>query len=115
MSCIEIYLYDVDHKDECKLAIRLYPERLLIPTESGCEWTWQRTDSKYYYVKDHLGNIRVTLQQNGNLASARDYYPYGETLRAYTTAGVGDRYMFTEKERDVETNLDYFACPDTKI
>jgi RHS repeat-associated protein len=76
----------------------------------GCEWTWQRTDSKYYYVKDHLGNIRVTLQQNGNLASARDYYPYGETLRAYTTAGVGDRYQFTEKERDTETNLDYFGA-----
>jgi RHS repeat-associated protein len=76
----------------------------------GCEWTWLRTDSKYYYVKDHLGNIRVTLQQNGNLASARDYYPYGETLRAYTTAGVGDRYQFTEKERDAETNLDYFGA-----
>jgi RHS repeat-associated protein len=76
----------------------------------GCEWTWQRTDSKYYYVKDHLGNIRVTLQQNGNLASARDYYPYGETLRAYTTAGVGDRYQLTEKERDAETNLDYFGA-----
>jgi RHS repeat-associated protein len=41
---------------------------------------------------------------------ARDYYPYGETLRAYTTGGVGDRYMFTEKERDSETNLDYFGA-----
>jgi RHS repeat-associated protein len=76
----------------------------------GGYWQLTRSDSKYFYMKDHLGNIRVTLHQNGNLASARDYYPYGETLRAYTTGGVGDRYMFTEKERDSETNLDYFGA-----
>jgi len=76
----------------------------------GGYWELTRSDSKYYYIKDHLGNIRVTLVQNGTVVSARDYYPYGETLRATTTGGVVDRYQFTEKERDAETNLDYFGA-----
>jgi len=76
----------------------------------GGYWELTRSDSKYYYIKDHLGNIRVTLVQNGTVVSARDYYPYGETLRAYTTGGIDDRYQFTEKERDAETNLDYFGA-----
>ncbi|MBN2521166.1 MAG: hypothetical protein JXB17_11710, partial [Bacteroidales bacterium] len=64
---------------------------------------------RYYYVKDHLGNIRQTIDENGVIISAQDYSPYGEIVRSYNNADVNDKYKFTEKERDKETNLDYFG------
>ena len=30
-----------------------------------------------YYLKDHLGNSRVTLDGNGNVLTSDDYYPFG--------------------------------------
>ena len=64
-----------------------------------------------YYLKDHLRSIRMTLDENSNIVSAQDYYPYGEILRSYTLgSGVNDKYKFTEKERDTETNYDYFGA-----
>ena len=30
-----------------------------------------------YYLKDHLGNIRVTLDGNGNVLTSDDDYPFG--------------------------------------
>jgi hypothetical protein len=32
-------------------------------------------------------------------------------LSSYSNAGANGKYKFTEKERDTETNYDYFACP----
>jgi RHS repeat-associated protein len=76
---------------------------------------------RLYYVKDHppqshwgasLGSTRLTLSAvntaNNNIIFASDYYPFGETIREYTT-GI-NRYKFTEKERDAETAYDYFGA-----
>jgi len=71
----------------------------------------QRRDRRNYYIKDHLGSIRVVVDQGGEIVSAQDYYPFGETLRTYTTgSGQNDKYKFTEKERDIETGYDYFGA-----
>ncbi|QQS36979.1 MAG: hypothetical protein IPM56_03210 [Ignavibacteriales bacterium] len=70
-----------------------------------------RKDERFYYIKDHLGNIRAVVDSTGVPVSGYDYYPYGEVLRQYQTgASVTDRYKFTEKERDIETNYDYFGA-----
>jgi RHS repeat-associated protein len=67
---------------------------------------------RLYYVKDHLGSIRVGISSvtttNNNITYASDYYPFGETIREYT-AGT-NKYKFTEKERDNETSYDYFGA-----
>jgi RHS repeat-associated protein len=67
---------------------------------------------RLYYVKDHLGSIRVGISSvtttNNNTTYACDYYPFGETIREYT-AGT-NKYKFTEKERDAETSYDYFGA-----
>jgi RHS repeat-associated protein len=67
---------------------------------------------RMYYVKDHLGSIRVGISSvtttNNNITYASDYYPFGETMREYT-AGT-NKYKFTEKERDNETSYDYFGA-----
>ncbi|MBN2571525.1 MAG: hypothetical protein JXA68_05305 [Ignavibacteriales bacterium] len=54
-------------------------------------------------MKDHLGNIRQTVDENGVIISAQDYAPYGEVIRSYNNADANDKYKFTEKERDKET------------
>ncbi|PID57947.1 MAG: hypothetical protein CR986_08505 [Ignavibacteriae bacterium] len=74
------------------------------------------TDERFYYVKDHLGSIRMTIDENSEITNGRDYYAYGEELRGYSLA-ITDKYQFTEKERDIETGLDYFGARyyDSKI
>jgi len=68
-------------------------------------------DERFYYVKDHLGSIRMTIDENSDVISARDYYAYGEELRGLASPDPdGNKYQFTEKERDSETELDYFGA-----
>jgi len=68
------------------------------------------SSNRFYYIKDHLGSIRQVIDENGNIAAARDYYPYGGILREHNSSLTNDRYKFTEKERDNETSFDYFGA-----
>ena len=74
-----------------------------------------------WLVPDHLGTPRMIVDQSGTLANLKrhDYLPFGEELFApaggrsvgngYST-GDGVRQQFIEKERDVETGLDFFEA-----
>ncbi len=63
-----------------------------------------------YYLKDHLGNIRVTLDGNGNVLTTDDYYPFGLQMpgRSYNIAMTGNQYKFSGKELDEEGGLDWY-------
>ncbi|HET8669752.1 MAG TPA: RHS repeat-associated core domain-containing protein, partial [Candidatus Saccharimonadales bacterium] len=73
-----------------------------------------------WLVTDHLGTPRMVFDQTGSLANVRrhDYLPFGEELIGLglrSTAlgysgGDGVRQQFTQKERDIETGLDYFGA-----
>ncbi len=73
-----------------------------------------------WLVPDQLGTPRIVLDQTGSLANVKrhDYLPFGEELFAGTAgrtvaqgyASDGVRQQFTQKERDVETGLDYFLA-----
>ncbi len=77
--------------------------------ESSGYWRYSRNDYRYYYIKDHLGSIRITIDETGNVVNAQDYYSFGGILRSYITGGLNDeRYKFTGKERDTSTTYDYF-------
>jgi len=67
---------------------------------------------KYYYVKDHLGSTRVTVNAAGEIASSYDYDPWGMILdgRSSNFGISNEKYKFTGKERDDETNYDYFGA-----
>ena len=57
----------------------------------------------------------MTLRTRDNILSAQDYNPFGEEIRSYSrrdkfSGGVDDKYKFTGKERDKESNLDYFGA-----
>lgn len=75
--------------------------------------------SKFFYLKDHLGTIRVVLNEDNQIVSAQDgVYPdmlligncWGYPLenRSYQTDST--MYKFTGKQRDTETGYDYFGA-----
>jgi RHS repeat-associated protein len=73
-----------------------------------------------YTTSDHLGSPRVVTNSGASVISRHDYMPFGEELGAGTGGrtssmgfpGTSDglRQKFTQKERDVETALDYFLA-----
>ncbi|HEV7747812.1 MAG TPA: RHS repeat-associated core domain-containing protein [Pyrinomonadaceae bacterium] len=72
-------------------------------------------------MTDQLATPRMIFDETGSLATTKrhDYLPFGEELFAGTggrTTGQGYsvadgvRQKFTQKERDIETGLDYFTA-----
>ena len=61
-----------------------------------------------YWLKDHLGSIRLEFDRNASVSSAYGYYAYGQISQSYNNSNPNDKYKFTGKERDVETGYDYF-------
>ncbi|MGA0559045.1 DUF6443 domain-containing protein [Larkinella sp. VNQ87] len=66
-------------------------------------WQWQ------YYLRDHLGNVRVVMNENGQTVQQSEYQPFG--LAVLKAGIVGDnKYLYNGKEAQPETNwLDYGA------
>ncbi len=54
-----------------------------------------------YYLRDHLGNVRQVLKEDGNVLQETEYYPFG--LAIPRTAGT-NKYTFLGKEKQPETN-----------
>ncbi len=85
---------------------------IVISSGGAADVTW--------LLSDHLGTPRMTFDQSGSLAGMRrhDYLPFGEELfansgaRTPTLGYIADsvRQKFTSKERDNETDLDYFLA-----
>lgn len=70
------------------------------------------TINRFYYLKDHLGTIRMTVDADANVVGYDDYYPYGMVMptRSFASSSEDSRYKFTSKERDAETTYDYFGA-----
>ncbi|MCX6158453.1 MAG: RHS repeat-associated core domain-containing protein, partial [Ignavibacteriae bacterium] len=75
---------------------------------SGNEGRIKPTGMKYFYLKDHLGSIRAVINQNNVLVEAQDYDPWGHIARSWDSTSTD--YKFTGKERDQESNYDYFGA-----
>lgn len=66
--------------------------------------------TKNYYIKDHLGSIRVVLNSTNTVISAQDYDAWGYVLENRSYNSTAMKYDFTGKERDNETSYDYFGA-----
>ncbi len=71
--------------------------------------------STCYITADHLGSTRLTTGATGDTVGRLDYFPFGETIPGGASFGnrpspTGPRQKFTGKERDGETDLDYFGA-----
>jgi len=74
------------------------------------EITYTRDFVRNYYLKDHLGNIRVTIDEEGEVVSYDDYYPFGLQMpgRSMNNALSNNFYKFSGKELDEENGLDWY-------
>lgn len=66
--------------------------------------------TRNYYLKDHLGSIRVVLNSTNTVVSAQDYDAWGYQLENRSYNSTAMKYDFTGKERDNETSYDYFGA-----
>jgi RHS repeat-associated protein len=66
--------------------------------------------TKNYYLKDHLGSIHAVINSTNTVISAQDYDSWGYVLpnRSYNLSSM--KYDYTSKERDTESNYDYFGA-----
>jgi RHS repeat-associated protein len=62
----------------------------------------------HFYLGDHLGSTSMIVSSSGAVEDESEYYPFGGELQF--SAAAGNHYKFTGKERDAETNLDYFGA-----
>lgn len=63
--------------------------------------------SFHYYLKDHLGNNRVVVSENGEIEQVNDYYPTG-ALMASSKGGDTQRFKFNGKELDRTNGLNWY-------
>jgi len=75
--------------------------------------TWK----DYYWLKDHLGNTRVVVENfNGtpNVANATDYYPFGAELRSMPSSNIvneaGQKFKYAAQEIYYETSYINFGA-----
>jgi RHS repeat-associated protein len=61
-----------------------------------------------YYFSDHLKTTNIVTDAQGNIKNESDFYPWGGELPF--VANDSNHYKFTGKERDSETQLDYFGA-----
>jgi RHS repeat-associated protein len=61
-----------------------------------------------YYFSDHLKTTDVVTDALGIIKNESDFYPYGGQLQFLNNDS--NHYLFTGKERDSETGLDYFGA-----
>jgi len=72
------------------------------------EGYWQN-NSYYYYLKDHLGNVRVVINSSGNIVEKSHYYPSGiRYYSASTTNSAALPYRYNCKEFLAMNGLNWY-------
>ena len=108
----EVYSRDVSGRE---LAIYENNDILEYPTY-GLDMIGKIKDNVlFFYLKDHLGSVRATVQDN-KIISAQDYAcppwrdAWGYILEGRTYESNESKFKFTGKERDKENSYDYFGA-----
>lgn len=59
-------------------------------------------EERYYYLKDHTGNNRVTVNESGTILTKDDYYPFGLQMEgfSYNNGNENDRIKYSGKKLD---------------
>ena len=78
--------------------------------EQTITYTIKEHKGRKYFVKDHLGSVRTTVNRDGNVLGYDDYYPFGLAMpgRSENQANPNDDYKFTGYELDNEAGLDLY-------
>jgi RHS repeat-associated protein len=62
--------------------------------------------TKTFYQNDHLGSASLLTNQTGAVVEQTTYFPYG----AIRSGGNQSKYLYTGKELDTETGLNYYGA-----
>ncbi len=62
-----------------------------------------------FYITDHLGSTSMFVDKNGTVQDDNDFYPWGGVVPNVGFTNSTNHFKFTGKERDSESNLDYFG------
>ena len=69
--------------------------------------TYHRYYCGNFYLRDHLGNIRVVFDQTGAVEQVTHYYPFGGVMRESTNPSL-QPYKYGGKELDRTSGLDAY-------
>ncbi len=98
-----VMLWDVN-EDVLAWDLLFYSSESADPPLLTIEWV-EQTES-VYYLKDHLGSVRATVNEAGEVVGSDDYDPWGLTIRS-TVNQPHLPNKFTGKERDTDFGLDW--------
>jgi RHS repeat-associated protein len=99
------YYYDGFEYDNSKALSLIHFDEGIINDSSGV--------FKYeYFIKDHLGNTRITFRAGSNnsvlLTQSTDYYPFGLKFGSQYSNITGNKYLYNGKEVQNELGLDWY-------
>ena len=75
---------------------------------------WNKTSKAeelafHYYTKDHLGNNREVVSEDGTVEQVTNYYPFGTPYSDHTAKGVSmQKYKYNGKELDLTHGLNTY-------
>ena len=88
----------------------IFPGRflsMLLTDEGSVTFASNGTPTYHYYLRDHLGNVRVVFNQTGTVEQVNHYYPYGG-LTGESTGGSVQPYKYNGKELERTAGLDLY-------
>jgi RHS repeat-associated protein len=69
-----------------------------------------QSDEVVYYHTDAIGSVRMVTNTSGAVIARYDFHPFGVEWPQSPPNASPDVRQFTAKERDAETELDYFGA-----
>ena len=92
-------------KDYCGNVVYENGVQKLLLTEEGYVDLSVSTPAYYYYLKDHQGNNRVVIKEDGTVQETNHYYPFGGVFAS--TSNV-QPYKYNGKELDTKKGLNWY-------
>ena len=79
----------------------------LLTDEGYVTFASDGTPQYHYYLCDHMGNIRIVMDQAGAVEQVNHYYAFGSLMRESTNPGI-QPYKYGGKELDRISGLDAY-------
>ena len=99
---------DTVSTDYCGSLIYEDGARKHLLTDVGYVTGLNTTPLYHYYLKDHQGNNRVVVNQNGDVDEENNYYPFGGFYTYYESQRNVQPYKYNGKEFDGRKNLNLY-------
>nr|MDA3944722.1 DUF6443 domain-containing protein [Bacteroidota bacterium] len=97
------FVYSDLNGDDTELSYLMANQGRIILNEDG-------SSGYEYSIKDHLGNTRITFDENGTVLQEDAYYPFGMNISglSYNQNTIQNKYKYNGKELQDEFGLDWY-------